>query len=49
MAAAMTWAIMPGMSSLLRGWLYGSHQPSQIMKDGTQAAEVGEEARVRSG
>jgi len=24
MAVAMTWAIMPGISRLLRGWLYGS-------------------------
>jgi hypothetical protein len=25
MATAMTWAILPGMSRLLRRWLYGSH------------------------
>lgn len=25
MATAMTWAILPGMSRLLRHWLYGSH------------------------
>jgi antibiotic biosynthesis monooxygenase (ABM) superfamily enzyme len=30
MATAMTWAIMPGMSRLLRGWLYGSRGSTPV-------------------
>jgi hypothetical protein len=30
MAAAMTWAILPGMSRLLRRWLYGSHDSTPV-------------------
>ncbi len=30
MATAMTWAILPGMSRLLRRWLYGSHDGTPV-------------------
>lgn len=30
MAVAMTWAIMPGMSRLLRGWLYASRDGTPV-------------------
>jgi hypothetical protein len=30
MATAMTWAILPGMSRLLRRWLYGSHDSTPV-------------------
>jgi hypothetical protein len=30
MATAMTWAILPGMSRLLRRWLYGSHDGTAV-------------------
>ena len=30
MAAAMTWAILPGMTRLLRQWLYGSHDSTPV-------------------
>ena len=30
MATAMTWAILPGMSRLLRRWLYGSHEATPV-------------------
>ena len=30
MAAAMTWAILPGMTRLLRRWLYGSHDRTPV-------------------
>jgi hypothetical protein len=30
MATAMTWAILPGMSRLLRRWLYGSGDGTQV-------------------
>ena len=30
MAAAMTWGLMPGMSRLLRGWLYGSQEDTPV-------------------
>jgi hypothetical protein len=30
MATAMTWAILPGMSRLLRRWLYGSHDGTRV-------------------
>jgi hypothetical protein len=30
MATAMTWAILPGMSRLLRSWLYGSHHGTAV-------------------
>jgi hypothetical protein len=30
MATAMTWAILPGMSRLLRRWLYGSHDGAPV-------------------
>jgi hypothetical protein len=30
MATAMTWAILPGMSRLLRRWLYGSHDSTAV-------------------
>jgi hypothetical protein len=30
MATAMTWAILPGMSRLLRRWLYGSHDSTLV-------------------
>jgi hypothetical protein len=30
MATAMTWAILPGMSRLLRRWLYGSHHNTPV-------------------
>ncbi len=31
MATAMTWAILPGMSRLLRRWLYGSHDSTPAL------------------
>jgi hypothetical protein len=30
MATAMTWAILPGMSRLLRRWLYGGHDSTPV-------------------
>ena len=30
MATAMTWAILPGMSRMLRRWLYGSHDGTPV-------------------
>ena len=30
MATAMTWVILPGMSRLLRRWLYGSHDAMAV-------------------
>jgi hypothetical protein len=30
MATAMTWAILPGMSRLLRRWFYGSHDATPV-------------------
>jgi hypothetical protein len=30
MAAAMTWAILPGISRLLRRWLFGSHDSTPV-------------------
>ena len=30
MATAMTWVILPGMSRLLRRWLYGSHDAMPV-------------------
>ena len=30
MAAAMTWAILPGISRLLRRWLYSSHDSTPV-------------------
>jgi hypothetical protein len=35
MATAMTWAILPGMSRLLRRWLYGSHHSPPVRTPGS--------------
>jgi hypothetical protein len=48
MATAMTWAILPGMSRLLRGWLYGSHEGTPVRsRPGDQAGLLGDHTGTR--
>jgi ABC-type cobalamin transport system permease subunit len=49
MATAMTWAILPAMSRLLRRWLYGSHDGTLVPVDARRPSPASLAIALRPG